>query len=87
DVRLRSIRAEAYAVPTATGGRERPESDGTITWDSTGVLVVRLEAGGVTGMGFVHTSPAALGIVRDLLCPVIAGMDARDTERIFWAMA
>ncbi|MGO4536447.1 enolase C-terminal domain-like protein [Leifsonia sp. 2MCAF36] len=87
EARLRSIAAEAYVVPTATDGRERPESDGTITWDSTGVIVVRLQAGGEEGLGFVHTSPAALAIVRELLCPVLAGMDARDTERIFWTMA
>lgn len=87
DARLRSIRAEAYVVPTATGGRERPESDGTITWSSTGVLVVRLSAGGGTGLGYAYTSPAALEVVRDPLAHTLRGMDARDTERIFWAMA
>ncbi|WP_431219071.1 enolase C-terminal domain-like protein [Leifsonia xyli] len=87
DARLRSVAAEAYVVPTATGGRDRPESDGTISWSSTGVLVVRVMAGGETGMGFAHAPAAALDIVRNLLCPALGGMDARDTERIFWAMA
>lgn len=87
DARLRSIAAEAFVVPTATGGRERPESDGTISWSSTGVLIVRLTAGGTTGLGYSHLPAAAVGVVHDLLWPAVAGMDARDTERIFWAMA
>jgi len=87
DAVLRSVTVDAFDVPTATGGRPRPESDGTIAWSSTGLIVVRLAAGGETGLGFSHAPAAALGIVRDLLCPAVAGMDARDTERIFWAMA
>ena len=85
--RIHSIAAEAYLVPTATGGKERPESDGTITWSSTGVLLVRLSGGGETGLGYAYTSPAALGIVQDVLSRVVLGADARDTARTFWAMA
>ena len=32
--------ARAYTVPT-----ERPESDGTLEWDSTTIVVVRVHAG------------------------------------------
>ena len=85
--RLRAITTDAFDVPTATGGRERPESDGTITWNSTGLIVVRLSAGDETGLGFTHAPTAALGIIRDVLWPIIDGMDTRDTERLFWAMA
>ena len=85
--RIHSIAADAYLVPTATGGKERPESDGTITWSSTGVLVVRLSAGGETGLGYAYTSPAALGIVRGVLSRVVLGADPPDTARTFWAMA
>ncbi|RDV43883.1 mandelate racemase [Leifsonia sp. ku-ls] len=87
DAVLRSIAVDAFDVPTATGGRPRPESDGTITWSSTGLIVVRLSAGDETGLGFSHAPAAALGVVRDLLRPAIAGLDVRDTERVFWAMA
>jgi L-alanine-DL-glutamate epimerase-like enolase superfamily enzyme len=85
--RIQSIRASAYTVPTATGGRERPESDGTIEWSSTGVLVVRLTAGDATGLGYAYTSPAALDLVRDILWGEVEGGDALDTARLFWAMA
>lgn len=87
DAAIRSVAVDAFQVPTATGARQRPESDGTITWSSTGLIVVRVSAGDETGLGYAHAPAAALGIVRDLLCPAIAGMDVRDTERLFWAMA
>ena len=87
DARLRTITADAFVIPTAFGGRERPESDGTIAWSDTGLIVVHLTAGGESGMGFTFAPSAALAIVGDLLWPAIEGMDARDTERIFWSMA
>lgn len=85
--RVRSLHADAYTVPTATEDRERPESDGTIRWDSTGVLVVTVEAGGVTGLGYAYTAPASLRIVQDVLWAVIEGADPFDTERLYWEMA
>ncbi|WP_348788421.1 enolase C-terminal domain-like protein [Leifsonia sp. NPDC080035] len=87
DPRIHSLQAGAYCVPTVTDGRERPESDGTIEWDATGVLVVRLTAGGTTGLGYAYTSPSALGIVRESLWDVVRGADPLDTSRLFWAMA
>ncbi|MEN2741687.1 enolase C-terminal domain-like protein [Microbacterium sp. X-17] len=86
-VRVRSLRADAYTVPTATEDRKRPESDGTIRWDSTGVLVVTLEAGGATGLGYAYTAPASLQVVQDVLWAVIANADPFDTEHLFWEMA
>jgi L-alanine-DL-glutamate epimerase-like enolase superfamily enzyme len=84
---IRSVVADVYRVPTATAGRERPESDGTIAWDKTEVLLVRISAGGETGLGYSYTSAAALTVVRDVLWHVIAGADPLDTERLFWRMA
>jgi hypothetical protein len=39
---IESIRASAYTVPT-----DEPESDGTLAWDSTTIVVVEAEAAGV----------------------------------------
>ncbi|MEY9954139.1 enolase C-terminal domain-like protein [Leifsonia sp. EB34] len=85
--RIRSIRADAYVVPTATEGRRRPESDGTIGWDSTGVLVVAVDAGGSTGLGYAYTAPASLPIVEDVLWAILDGADPFDTERLYWELA
>ncbi|WP_158867008.1 enolase C-terminal domain-like protein [Leifsonia sp. AG29] len=81
------IRADAFRVPTATAGRERPESDGTIQWSSTGVIVLRVSAGGETGLGYAYAAPSALGVIRDTLWDVVRGMDALDTGGAYWAMA
>jgi L-alanine-DL-glutamate epimerase-like enolase superfamily enzyme len=51
------------------------------------VLVVELTAGGVTGLGYTYTTPAALAVVRDLLVPVLAKARPLETSRAFWEMA
>ncbi len=38
----------AYRIPT-----DRPESDGTARWESTTLVLVEIEAGGVTRHGLV----------------------------------
>ncbi|NNC12133.1 mandelate racemase [Planctomonas sp. JC2975] len=82
-----SVRACTYVVPTTFGGEPVAESDGTATWDSTGVLVVEVDAAGATGLGYAYTSPAALDVVREILAPVVLGCDSLATTEIFWAMA
>jgi len=39
----------AYTVPT-----DRPESDGTLEWDSTTIVIVELTAGGERGLGYTY---------------------------------
>ena len=39
-VEVRDLRVSAYVIPTAT-----PESDGTLEWDSTTLVLVELEGG------------------------------------------
>ena len=36
-----------YTIPT-----DRPESDGTLEWDSTTIVVVEAHADGCTGLGY-----------------------------------
>ena len=36
----------AYTVPT-----DRPEADGTFSWDATTLVVVEIADGGATGLG------------------------------------
>ncbi len=76
-----------YTVPTRTSGVEQPESDGTVRWDKTSLVVVQLIAGAHTGLGYAYASPAAFGVVRDVLVPVLLGADPLDTTKSFWAMS
>ena len=86
-VRVSRLQAGTYRIPTTLGGRARPESDGTATWDHTDVLVVEVHAAGETGLGYAYASPAALTVARDTLAHLVLGSDVFDAARTFWAMA
>ncbi len=84
---ISSVEVGAYTVPTRSFGAERPESDGTIRWDKTSLVVVQLTAGSQTGLGYAYGSPAALDVIRDVLLPIVLDSDPFDTTRTFWRMA
>ena len=45
----RACSARAYRIPT-----DQPEADGTLAWDKTTLVVVDVEAGGQTGLGYTY---------------------------------
>ena len=47
DTPVESLAVSAYEVPT-----DGPESDGTLEWDSTTMVVVHARAGGKVGLGY-----------------------------------
>jgi L-alanine-DL-glutamate epimerase-like enolase superfamily enzyme len=72
-----------YRVPT-----EEPESDGTLSWDATEVVVVEPVAGGVRGLGFSYGGGrAAAAVIEDVLEAVVVGTDATDVGGTWLAMA
>jgi L-alanine-DL-glutamate epimerase-like enolase superfamily enzyme len=73
--------AEAYTIPT-----DRPESDGTLDWDSTSIVVVEIEGGGTDGIGWTYAPAAAARLVDELLAPAIDGIDAFATGEAHLAM-
>lgn len=81
DVAVDDLAAAAYTVPT-----EVPEADGTLSWDSTTMVVVRLSAGPVEGLGYTYASPACVRLIGDLLAGVVVGRDARDVPAGWQAM-
>ncbi|HEX4806350.1 MAG TPA: enolase C-terminal domain-like protein [Conexibacter sp.] len=72
DVRVERVRTSAYEIPTATD----EESDGTLVWRSTGVVVVEVEGGGATGLGYTYCDAAAAAIVDGTLARLVEGADA-----------
>jgi L-alanine-DL-glutamate epimerase-like enolase superfamily enzyme len=61
----------AYEIPT-----DAPESDGTLEWDSTTLVLVEAEAGGRTGIGFTYDHVAAAVLIESKLAGEVAGCDA-----------
>lgn len=56
--KVEKIEAGAYRIPT-----DRHESDGTIEWDSTTVVIVCARGGGKRGIGYSYTSAGALAVI------------------------
>jgi L-alanine-DL-glutamate epimerase-like enolase superfamily enzyme len=81
DAPIERVTVTAYTVPT-----EAPESDGTLEWDETTIVVVGAEAGGVCGLGFSYTGEAAARVVERRLAPVVGGVDAMDIPAAWSAM-
>ena len=65
------LQAAAHTIPT-----DRPESDGTLEWDSTTIVVVEAHADGRVGLGYTYTDGAAADLVTGKLAEVIGGSDA-----------
>lgn len=65
---------------------ELPESDGTLEWDSTTLVVVELETAGVRGLGYTYADAAAAGIVQGRLRDCVTGRDALDVPAAWQAM-
>lgn len=70
-----SLEVVARTIPT-----DEPESDGTLEWDSTTIVVVRAHAGGADGLGYTYTHDAAARLIDDKLAPLVCGLDAEDVS-------
>ena len=55
DVSIDSVRAQAFEIPT-----DKPEADGTISWNSTTLVVVEVSGAGRTGVGYTYSSASIL---------------------------
>ena len=73
-VPIERIEAHAFTVPT--DGPDGRESDGTLTWDSTTLVLVVAQAGGRTGIGYTYADDSAVQFVCGKLAPVVLGADA-----------
>lgn len=61
----------AYTVPT-----DRPESDGTMAWDATTMIVVQAHAAGLRGLGYTYGPPATADLIARSLDAIARGADA-----------
>lgn len=78
---IEGLEVAAYRVPTL-----EPESDGTLEWESTTVVVVYARGGGKVGLGYTYTERAAASLIEDKLNDVVRGRDAMSPAGAWWAM-
>ena len=74
-------RARAYVIPT-----DAPEADGTFAWDSTTIVVVQVQAGDASGVGYTYGHATAAAVAQDLIEKHCVGTDAMQTSSMFSAM-
>ncbi|WCR11039.1 mandelate racemase [Paracoccus stylophorae] len=79
--KLTAPRVTVARVPT-----DAPESDGTLQWDATTLVLAEIEAGGCTGLGYTYSDPAIGAYIRDTLAQAIAGTSAFDIPAAHRAM-
>lgn len=68
---IERVSVAAFTVPTET-----PESDGTLEWNQTTIVVVTIGAGGSEGLGYSYADTSTAQLIEHTLAPKIAGMDA-----------
>lgn len=79
------MRADAVPVgPPRVGvykvSTDAPESDGTLEWDATTLVLVDLDAGNEHGIGYTYADLATGILVHDLLAGVVQGRDAMESS-------
>jgi L-alanine-DL-glutamate epimerase-like enolase superfamily enzyme len=64
------MRVSAFEIPT-----DGPESDGTLEWDATTIVVVEVDADGQTGLGYTYADASAAELIETKLFPLLGDLD------------
>jgi len=70
-VAIDRIEVSEFAIPT-----DFPESDGTLEWNSTTLVLVQAHAGSKIGRGYTYADTATATLIRELLSKVVEGQGA-----------
>src|SRR5438270_11706994 len=81
EVSIDKVHAQAFEIPT-----DKPEADGTISWNSTTLIVVEAFGGAQVGMGYTYSSESIVNLICRKLAPTISGFDALDPQCAWRAM-
>ncbi|HZQ61235.1 MAG TPA: enolase C-terminal domain-like protein [Casimicrobiaceae bacterium] len=79
---ITDLSVRAYVIPT-----DAPESDGTLEWHATTLVVVELAASDVRGIGYTYADTATATLIRDKLAELVVGSNALDNTDTWVAMA
>ncbi len=72
-ITIKDLKVSAYKIPTAT-----PESDGTIKWNSTTLVLVEIFAGDKAGVGYTYANEASAIIIKKVLKKIIVDANTLD---------
>ena len=80
-VPITSVEVSAYTIPT-----DSPESDGTLKWDKTTLVLAEVKAGGETGLGYSYADHSTATFIRTFLAEKITGQNAMSVQAAWQRM-
>ena len=78
---VENLSCAAFEIPT-----DEPESDGTLEWESTTIVVVQVRAAGETGLGYTYGDRAVATLIESKLARAVDGADALAPPAAWGAM-
>ncbi|HEX4036443.1 MAG TPA: enolase C-terminal domain-like protein [Acidobacteriaceae bacterium] len=78
---IEAVTVASYTIPT-----DAPESDGTLAWNHTTIVIAMVRAGGVQGLGYTYADTATAALIHDVLRGAVRGMDAMAPRAPYMAM-
>jgi L-alanine-DL-glutamate epimerase-like enolase superfamily enzyme len=78
---IKEVKVAAYTIPT-----DSPESDGTIKWDSTTLILVQISAGNHKGIGYSYANESSGYFIERNLKQLVEGKDAMQIPSIVESM-
>lgn len=78
---VEAVRVFACTIPT-----DFPESDGTIEWDKTTIVIVEAQCGETVGIGYTYADVSTAKLIDTSLRHVVEGRDAMDVSASWIAM-
>jgi L-alanine-DL-glutamate epimerase-like enolase superfamily enzyme len=78
---IERLRVGAFRIPT-----DAPESDGTLEWDATTLVIVELQAGGGRGLGYTYAETGVARMIEEHFRPLLLQRDALGIPALWHAM-
>src|ERR1044072_7357181 len=75
---IERLDVSAYTIPT-----DFPESDGTLEWNSTTIVIAEAYAGDHAGIGYTYADASAAKLIDHTLAPLVLGRDAMSIPEIW----
>jgi L-alanine-DL-glutamate epimerase-like enolase superfamily enzyme len=82
DTPVLTVSARAFTIPT-----DAHEADGTYAWNDTTLIVVQIEAGGCTGLGYTYAARATASLAGGPLADALRGQSVCDIPSCHRLMA
>jgi L-alanine-DL-glutamate epimerase-like enolase superfamily enzyme len=76
EVTLSHIAIDRTKVSTYTVPTDFPESDGTLEWNSTTLVLVNAHGGNKVGLGYTYADTATAVLIRDTLSQTVEGLNS-----------